>query len=216
MLPLHVSSAGRQHRFKDPRVSRTAAKIAREAFANVVFGGLRGLRASRLTAASTIPGRADAALRAAVRDERLLYGVQLVSVRDSFDGADLAPSACSTGTRQLFTSAPSSSHATCAALAFAAAFLHSRQPGSSRSTSSSRAIGYASSDRGLPFTVESHAIFFKPQACTPSSISLRTSGVTGMRVMFTPVACSMAFAIAGAVPSSGNSPMPFAPPGPRS
>ena len=34
--------------------------------------------------------------------------------------------------------------------------------------------------------------------------------------MSTPVACAIALAIAGAVPSSGNSPMPFAPAGPRS
>ncbi len=133
-----------------------------------------------------------------------------------------APSACSTGTRQLFTRSPFISMAQ-------APHSPSPQPSfvpvsfnSSRSASSRRAMGYASKVAGSPFTMQrtrSSAAFGGAaiQACANSraaSNSLRASGVTGMRRMSTPVACAMAFAMAGAVPSSGSSPMPFAPRGP--
>jgi hypothetical protein len=45
-------------------------------------------------------------------------------------------------------------------------------------------------------------------------VSINVSGISGTRLKLTPVAFSIAFKIAGAAPSIGNSPIPFAPPGP--
>src|SRR4029079_15422939 len=41
------------------------------------------------------------------------------------------------------------------------------------------------------------------------------SDSNGMRLKLVPVACSIAFRIAGPGPSIGSSPIPFAPPGPK-
>ena len=41
------------------------------------------------------------------------------------------------------------------------------------------------------------------------------SGISGIRLKFSPVAFSIALRIAGAGPSIGNSPIPFAPDGPN-
>src|SRR5688572_3021616 len=46
------------------------------------------------------------------------------------------------------------------------------------------------------------------------SPSINLSGINGTSLKLTPVAFSIALSIAGAGPSIGNSPIPFAPPGP--
>ncbi len=115
------------------------------------------------------------------------------------------PPRATAGTRQLFTSAPSISTAHAPHSPSPQPSFVPVRPSSSRSTSSRRAIGYASSAAGFAVHLALHADFARArQACTVSSISASTSGVTGTRRMSTPVACAIAFAIAGAVPSSGK------------
>src|SRR5262249_20605174 len=62
--------------------------------------------------------------------------------------------------------------------------------------------------------VHRHSDFRAHDALVIASIT--TSGVAGMRVIRAPTASSIAFKIAGAGPSIGTSPIPFAPEGPPS
>jgi hypothetical protein len=71
---------------------------------------------------------ADAALRSAALEKRLLQGMQLGVDGEAFDGLDARAAGLQiSGTRQLFTKLAVHAHGARAALAFAAAFLGSSE-----------------------------------------------------------------------------------------
>src|SRR4051812_35792227 len=70
---------------EDFHVAGAAAEIAGEAVADVGLGRLRR-SIEQVDGGDDHARRADAALRAAAGDERLLHGVQLLAARDAFDG----------------------------------------------------------------------------------------------------------------------------------
>ena len=146
-------------------------------------------RASRLVRRQHHARRADAALRAAALEERVLDGVQHVSgATPSIVVPDRAPSACAQRHQAAVDQLAVEQHRAGAALAFAAAFLGAGQPQLSRSTSSRRAIGWPSS--GVRRAVDGAARCYTSPASRPpgSSISL---GRQRQPVDATPVASAI-------------------------
>src|SRR5712692_9451287 len=76
-------------RFKNFHVPRAAAKTPRQAVANVGVSWVRYLF-KQIHRRQNHARRADAALRAAAFDERLLHGVQLIAGCQGFDGFDIS------------------------------------------------------------------------------------------------------------------------------
>ena len=75
-----------------------------------------------------MPGRADAALRAAARDERALHGVQHVAAREPLDRRDRAAVALARRDEARVDDLAVEHHRARAALAFAAALLRAGEP----------------------------------------------------------------------------------------
>ena len=127
-----------------------------------------------------------------------------------------APSACSAGHEATVHELAVDFDRASAAFALAAAFFRAGKAGLLAQHIEQARHGICFEGQRVAVHFARHAnLAQRRQACTLSSISRSTSGVMGMRVMSAPVACAMALAIAGAVPSSGSSPIPFAPAGPR-
>src|SRR5262249_54269013 len=68
--------------------------------------------------------------------------------------------------------------------------------------------------RTINFAFDKHCLNRSNRSYTTYFPAIIFSGMSGMLLKLTPVAFSIAFKIAGAAPSIGNSPMPLAPPGP--
>ncbi len=131
------------------------------------------------------------------------------------------PAACRAGMRQLFTNSPfikteQEPHSPSPQPSFVPV-----NPSSPRRTSSSLSMGKTRTVSGFPFTVResshlprsslprySRMAHRSPPAQTASKISSGKSGTESKRV---PSASSIALTIAGAGPSIGSSPIPFAP-----
>ena len=208
-----------KHRFEDAHEACAAAEIAGQAFAN--FGHAWDADCSRAIAPrpSACPACRCRTARRRIARNACCSGCSLPFVPALRRSESIAPSACSTGTRQLFTSSP---------------FMrteqepHSPSPQpslvpvrcrSSRSTSSRRFMGGACTVRCSPFTVKSNrGPVMRSYGCRllrnrwrAASSANRSSGSSGIEWKLTPVASLIAFRIAGAGPSCGNSPMPLAP-----
>ena len=122
-----------------------------------------------------------------------------------------------TGTRQLFTSSPSISTAHAPhSPSPQPSFVPVRLNCFAQNVQQARhRVGFEGRRLAVYLACDADFALQRSGMAPASSISKSTSGVTGTRRMSTPVACAIALAIAGAVPSSGSSPMPFAPAGPR-
>ena len=148
--------------------------------------------------------RTHAALRASVNQESLLHGVELAGVGDAFNRADIRALGLQRWHQAAIHQRAVHDHGTGAALALAATFLgsgelhlfaqHVQQPGHRI-------------DAGLARNPVDRAAQLNLHNC---------SGVMGAWSTRKPVACSTAFRMAGAGPSIGSSPIPFAPDGPYS
>src|SRR5476649_612983 len=82
-----ISPARPHYRLEYLHIPRAAAEIPRQAVTNLVFSWVRGAL-KQIHCGENHSRRADAALRAAAFDERLLHSVQLIAGRDAFDGFD--------------------------------------------------------------------------------------------------------------------------------
>ena len=208
-------AACRDHGFENLHVAGAAAEISGEALANLGVGRLGMARQQIRRPRESFPACRFRTARRRARETPAARASRRSPCATPSIVRIFAPSACTAGTRQLFTSAPSISTAHAPHSPSPQPSLVPVRPSSSRSTSSRRAIGYASKAAALPLTSHcTRTLRPRLQACTVSIISASTSGVTGIRRMSIPVASAIAFAIAGAVPSSGSSPIPLAPAGP--
>ena len=98
-------------RVEDLHVAGAAAQVPREPGLDLVVGR-RWMALLQRDGRQDHPRRADAALRPAVCDERLLHRVQPRAVRDALrSSSPTCPRTCRTGVRQLLTSSPSTSTA---------------------------------------------------------------------------------------------------------
>src|SRR5437773_11732121 len=80
-----IDSTRPNHRLKNFRVPGAAAKISRQTIANLSFVWTR-IFLQQVHRRQNHSWRADAALRAAAFNERLLHGVQLLRTRNPLDG----------------------------------------------------------------------------------------------------------------------------------
>ena len=135
-----------------------------------------------------------------------------IALGDAFDGDDLGGVSLHERNEAAVHKVSVEQDRTRATLAFAASFLRARQvQGSAERVEQSR---HRMSGHGDVGAVD--AAVNRDGGIAHARASMRSntrSGVIGMRVMLTPSA-QTAFAIAGAAPSMGSSPIPFAPPGP--
>ena len=78
-----------EHRLGDPGIGAAAAEIAAHAFADAL-GIVAGLAfVHQADRAHDLAGRAEAALEAVMGDEGGLHRMQLVALRQAFDGEDI-------------------------------------------------------------------------------------------------------------------------------
>ena len=115
-----------QDGFEYFRVAGAAAEISGESDSNIGFSGMR-IPFEQIHRRENHSGSADPALRAAVRDEGLLYGVELLSARDAFNGADRGAFSLQDGHEATVEQLTVHLDAACAAFTFAAAFLDSSE-----------------------------------------------------------------------------------------
>jgi len=143
---------------------------------------------------------------------------------EPLDRGDARPSAWHVGTRQLFTTSPSTSTEHAAALALAAPFLGAGETQLLAQRVEQPFIGRHVHARFFPFTLSAivhDRILNRPPSaftsCSPSP-SLRArrrhlredlSGVSGMASNSSPVTALIAFTIAAAARPSGHSPPPW-------
>ena len=201
-----------EHRLEDPHVAGAAAQIAGRAPRGPPLRSGSGMRDEQIDGREDHPRRADAALRAAALEERLLHRVQLVAAGEAFDRGDdcrRRPGRAASG-----NCSPA------------------RRPAARRTrrTPLRRSLPWCRSGRASRQHVEQprhrvhveqrsaavdgagHADAHQPRL-PPSASSGAPASAAGASDR-APVACATALKIAGAGPSIGSSPMPFAPPGP--
>src|SRR4051812_13745625 len=150
------------------------------------------------------PGRADAALGAAAIEEALLHRRELAALRDAFDGEHRGAIDLAHGDEAGVDELAIDEDRARAALAFAAALFrageaevfaeHVEQPLQGRRVE--HPLG---------------AVDGEPHDITAR---ITRSGLNGISAINFPVACNTAPTTAGAGPSIGSSPRPFAPYGP--
>ena len=124
----HASARRREHRVDDLAVAGAAAEHAAERVAHLGSRSASGVRASSVVGRHQHAGRADAALRGAVREEGLLERRRAAVARQALDGrARASLDLRRPRTRQAQTWRPSSQHRARAAVAGVAADLRAGQ-----------------------------------------------------------------------------------------
>src|SRR5581483_4561014 len=146
-------------------------------------------------------------LRSAALKKSLLQRVKLPAARESFDRGDVRPPRLAHRHEAGVDHFAVNDHRTRAALAFAAAFLRPGQPQILAQHVEQPLQGRRVNFAGGAVDMKSDLHSFSIAACN-------RSGVIGISVTNAPVALKTAAAIAGAAPSIGSSPRPFAPKGP--
>src|ERR1700677_1023433 len=172
-------------------------------------------------------GGADAALSSSCFEEALLDGVELFADCEAFDGGDLRAFGLQDGDEAGVDQIAIHQDGTGAALAFAAAFfcssemevfaedveetLHRRSFGGFFvAVDGASDVGHTAAPLKMgPAVAGSRSSV--PEAGVWVMRSKMSSGRRGISVKAIPVACSIALRMAGAGPSMGSSPMPFAP-----
>ena len=122
------SAASLDDGLEDFRVASAAAEISGEPFAYFQFGGLRVSR-EQIHGGENHAGRADAALRSAVRQKRLLDGVQAIGTGNSFDRADFCALGLEGRHETTVDQCAVDFNRSSATLAFAAAFFRAGEAG---------------------------------------------------------------------------------------
>ena len=114
---------GFEHGLGNPGIGAAAAEIAAHGFADAL-GISAGLRfRDQADRAHDLAGRAEAALKAVMGDERGLHGMQLLAARDALDGEDVG-AVMADGQRQARIDPPAvDQHGAGAALAAVASLL---------------------------------------------------------------------------------------------
>src|ERR1035437_8760778 len=192
-------------RLDDALVARAAADVARDALANLALARLR-VRREEGVRGHEDAGRADAALRAALLHESLLQVGKRVPRGEPLDGEDRSPVALARHDKARVHGDAVQEHGARAALALAAALFRAGEPERPSEDVEEAREGRRIERTGTPVHDEGHSHVPALRA------SKRSSGRSGRSSRTIPVACSIAAAIAGAPPSIGSSPMPFAPP----
>jgi len=115
-------AAGGDDGFEYFRVAGAAAQVSGETFADVGFRGMR-VALEKIYGGESHAGSAYAALRSAVREERLLHGMQSLSAGDSLNRANRCPVGLQRGNQAAVHQRTVKFNRASAALAFAAAFF---------------------------------------------------------------------------------------------
>src|ERR1043166_3471569 len=164
ILALH----GADDRVEDFHVAGAAAEIAGESLADVGLGRARRTF-EEADGGEHHAGRADAALRAAALDQRLLHGVEALAVGDTFDRRDPRALDLRDGDEATIDQLAVEDDGARAAFALAAALLRARelQPLAQRVEQARQRVGFER--HGLPVHAVAnflHVLVIKP--LTPS------------------------------------------------
>ena len=115
-----------EHGLENFGIAGASAKISCERGAHFSFRRVR-TAIEQIDRRKNHSGSADAALRTAVRDERLLYGMKLLAICDAFDGANHGSVSLQDGDEATVHELTIDLDAARTTFAFAAAFLNSRE-----------------------------------------------------------------------------------------
>src|ERR1035438_6814922 len=196
-----------QHRFKDAHESGAAAEIACKPFANLRHAGV-WIALDKLRGSHQHSRRADAALRAAAIEERLLNRMKLAICCQAFNCLNIGALVLQHRHQATVYQLAVHAYRAGAALAFAATFL-----GSGKMQVFSQHIEQALHRRRLDFTAltvdgemdgrpgRAHRLACSSTCWWGARPGNRFSGSSGIAWKLMPVASLIAFTIAGAGPS---------------